>query len=294
MSAMGRLTSTHQIDIMFIRLVDYLTAEQHILKADFNPASDMQCNSVSVSPNHHWIAGNCWQAGENYLYFLNLQNGTSKTLHSPDHPCLSSEYRSRNWWYFSWSPDGQRLAVSCETSKQVYISCLVTPATNEFDCRPNGYYRPEAWSPDGSKVVVFEEQIGRNDELLVTDAACFGSQSSCPEYYRSSLEPVWEEPGAYTFDVVWDPTGNNIIWSVYANHLDQQGPTTIWVADLESGEKHSFDQARGTAIQSITPDGRWLLIQIDMVGLRLLSVDGQVLKGIPNFNGSFLGWLVVP
>ena len=277
-------TKIYRIDNILIWSFRLQTGKQHVWKVVFVPESGFLCTEVSVSPNHTWIAGNCRKGAENYLYFVNIQKRTVETLNSDEHSCsISTKYPETHWNYFSWSPDDKWLSATCDDGSEALNSCLVSPISGEFACPlPQQYYSPVAWSPDSTKVALLDQ-----GSLLVTDRSCLQDIHKCPEYLRSPTMP--QALGGAS----WDETGNNIVWSTYDISVGQEGPATISIANLITGDRRKIAGPAGANVKAISPDEKWIVLS-NHDGWMLLSMNGQILRRLPRDADPFLGWLVVP
>ncbi|HTX92919.1 MAG TPA: hypothetical protein VMC09_17035 [Anaerolineales bacterium] len=143
----------------------------------------------------------------------------------------------------------------------------------------------QSWSPDGSKTALYD-----HGDLVIVDASCLKSSQPCTDVVRSHLP---EAPSALKIAWTWD--GKVAVWSTYYNGLDQVGFTTISFADLESGKITQISGPRGADLESISPDGKWLLLfsqENPGEGWILLSTNGQIVRR--QNIGNFRGWLVIP
>jgi len=151
-----------------------------------------------------------------------------------------------------WSPDGRRIAFTCETLPRGERTCLVnadgsglhelrqTPGTGEEDVWPQ-------WSPDGRRLVV-QRQLGNRRAVFVIDADGGNPRRLTPWSLRGG------EPD-------WSPDGKRIVFT-----SNEDGPASVsanlYTVRPDGTGLTQLTHASGGHIQylsaSFSPDGRWL------------------------------------
>ena len=153
-----------------------------------------------------------------------------------------------------WSPDGKRIAFTCEVLPKGERTCVVnadgtglrelaqTPGTGEEDVWPQ-------WSPDGRRLVV-QRQLGNRRAVFVLDADGRNPHRITPWSLRGG------EPD-------WSPDGMRIVFT-----SNEDGPAKIsanlYVVRLDGSGLTQLTHASGGHVQylsaSFSPDGKWLTV----------------------------------
>jgi TolB protein len=153
-----------------------------------------------------------------------------------------------------WSPDGQRIAFTCESQPQGERTCVIgadgtglhqltqTPGTGEDDEWPQ-------WSPDGRRLAV-QRVIGDRRAVFVIDAGGKNPRRLTPWSLRGG------EPD-------WSPDGTRIVFT-----SNQNGPSKVsanlYTVRPDGTGLTQLTHAKGGHVQylsaSFSPDGKWLTV----------------------------------
>jgi Tol biopolymer transport system component len=153
-----------------------------------------------------------------------------------------------------WSPDGRRIAFTCEALPKGERTCVVnadgsglqeltqTPGVGEEDAWPQ-------WSPDGRRLVI-QRQVGARRAVFVIDADGRNPRRITPWTLRGG------EPD-------WSPDGKRIVFT-----SNEDGPpavsANIYIVRPDGTGLTQLTHARGGNMQylsaSFSPDGRWLTV----------------------------------
>lgn len=153
-----------------------------------------------------------------------------------------------------WSPDGKRIAFTCESQPKGQRTCVVsadgsgsheleqTPGAGEEDVWPQ-------WSPDGRRLVV-QRQLGSRRAVFVIDADGENPRRLTPWSLRGG-EPDWA------------PNGKRIVFT-----SNEDGPSNVsanlYTVRPDGTGLVQLTHARGGHVQylsaSFSPDGKWLTV----------------------------------
>jgi TolB protein len=153
-----------------------------------------------------------------------------------------------------WSPDGQRIAFTCESLPKGERTCVVdadgtglhgliqTPDAGEEDVWPQ-------WSPDGRRLAV-QRQLGNRCAVFVIDADGRNPHRVTPWGLRGG------EPD-------WSPDGTRIVFT-----SNENGPSKVsanfYTVRPDGTGLTQLTHARGGNVQylsaSFSPDGKWLTV----------------------------------
>ena len=275
-------TNSYFISEMQILSFRFGTGEQHVWRVTFHPESGILCQSVSLSPDHTQIAGNCKSGEENQIYLFDIRDATSKIFKPADNLCADSEDNSYYWTIFNWSPNSEWLSATCHDGNNYYSTCFLSLITGDFSCPNPGFItRIYAWSPSGNKVAT-----DGDEGIVVVDWICIVQSSDCQVNYSIPWTGVLN-------GFAWDWSGEKIAWAMYPMDYVNPGDTTIAIANIETGETIQIQGpiGGGPGIGSFSPTGDWIAFND---GEAIISVDSQIIRPLPSNLGVFMGWLIIP
>ena len=295
-----------------IQYIDLLTGETKVWLATMRVDEKMLCYGEYLSDDFHWLSGNCWKDGENYVYLIDLLKGEGRYLYSPRTPCLSAgaSYNNRGirfpagWTLSNWLSGENSLWARCmNDTQEIIMNCQIALPSGEFSCQQPSYDQSDYYqinrSPNGTKVAIWVEPNGQEEKryIFVTDWDCIKDIQACREYVHIPIGYGFDGSGA-----VWNNTGTRFIWSKFAWAGNGPGLTTVGILDLNSGATTTISAPAGAYVQVVSPDDRWIVLKNDQ-DLMLLSINGQILRRLPrpdlplrpgDWPPQYLGWLVIP
>lgn len=142
----------------------------------------------SVSPSGRYMVGRLG-GGNNIGAIFDLTQDLTGANPPTRNPLSRDPSPSLNWWFSTWSPDEERLAVTVgpgDASQQLRLVNARTGAlVNHGGTAPSGVTHP-AWSPDGKQVAVIRDidtwgghpSVGNLALIDLHDNDVFGSMST--------------------------------------------------------------------------------------------------------------------
>jgi hypothetical protein len=127
---------------------------------------------------------------------------------------------------------------------------------------PPAFYNSPVISPDGTLAAVIRSETPRSSSIWLVDLAG-----------RRDPQPVTTAPGR-SFAPVWSHDGRRIFFS-----NDREGRERIYAKDIASGGSESVvheSPALFKQVTSVTPDGKWLVVQelVSQTDLYLVPIGG--------------------
>ena len=145
--------------------------------------------------------------------------------------------------FAAWSPDGTQLAIIREVEGNDRLEYPIGKVLYET----NGNLSDVRVSPDGERVAFFEHPQKNDDRGSVNMVDLDGKKTMLTDGY-------WSERG-----IAWSPDGKEVLFSASLS-----GGNFMIFAVTFDGLRRTADQSPGGLIlQSIAPDGRWLVNRID-------------------------------
>jgi TolB protein len=145
----------------------------------------------------------------------------------------------------AWSPDGSRLAWSCD--KDICISNADGSEQEKLLASVNEEQQPE-WSPDG-EWIVFSRQDPVPDTINYSEPRIFKVEVDDPENVIQLTDFVAADPE-------WSPDGSEIVFA----RGDYWGAEGIWAIKPDgSGVRKLLDEYSQNATPDWTPSGRRLM-----------------------------------
>lgn len=198
-----------------------------------------------------------------------------------------------NGFFFTWSPDSQRIAFACHNEQYL---CIANPDGSDLlriDVPPNTAVREMSWSTDGSLIAFALLDIDyRNSELYVIHADGSGMQLLLEAGTDFHESPVWSPDSSRI--AFRSGEQNNNIGEIYV--IEPDGTNLINLTQslngTEFGATWSPDSTRIAFFSHGYPDGDGLFLYItnaDGTGLREIAENlswdfhdgGPVLFWIP-------------
>ena len=143
----------------------------------------------------------------------------------------------------AWSPDGTQLAIIREVEGKDRLEYPIGKVLVEV----NGNLSDLRVSPDGNRIAFFEHPQKNDDRGSVNMVDLDGKKTMLTDGY-------WSERG-----IAWSPDGKEVLFSASLS-----GGNFMIFAVTFDGLRRTADQSPGGLIlQSIAPDGRWLVNRID-------------------------------
>lgn len=278
-----------------IWLVDF-EGKRNSRRFAFGPANEY---APRFSPDGGWIGFLSNRGGAVQVYRIRIDGGEAIPVTS-----LSGDVNS-----FSWSPDGDRLAVTAvdpvpderkrdddDGDDERHIDredrygrlWIVDVETGEgWIATPESLHvQSAAWSPDGSRIAIVTSRRPTNDET----------------YFHSGLELLdpatkervflEEEVGG---DAGWSPDGESIAFMKRLEHPEVTvGVPVVAVMDIESGVTKllGLNDAVTTRSPRWMPDGKRLMV-VEMDGVRrklaYLAIGSDELDEIEEIPGPYYG-----
>ena len=127
----------------------------------------------------------------------------------------------------AWSPDGNRIAFSCQKLTDIADNiCVVNKTTGKVSVMthgdPVGDEEPGGWSPDGKRFVGSGSYLGL-DAVVRHDVFVLGSNG----------RPKWLHTKGYSSSASWSPDGKLVLYDSTRNNM-----TNLYVANPDgSGEQ---------------------------------------------------------
>ncbi len=177
----------------------------------------------------------------------------------------------------AWSPDGTRIAFSCNReygNREVYVVNADGSGQTPLTDNP-GWDAVPAWSPDGSRIT-FESDRDGNKEIYVMNAAGSG-QTRLTDNPGSDAVPAWS------------PDGSRI---AFYSHRD--GNTEIYVMNADgTGQTNLTNNPAHDEEPSWSPDGSRLAFFSDRDGnfeIYVMNADGSDVVRLTTAGGWFPVW----
>jgi Tol biopolymer transport system component len=186
----------------------------------------VELESPSISADARRIAAVGWcrdrQRDSSALYTLNIDGSGLRQI--ADGPGTAS-----------WSPDGQRLAVSLDSG----IVVMAADGTQRRVITTGG---DASWSPDGAWIAFFDSMPGNPEAAGIFVARPDGSGRR--EVFRNRMRSTYERgwgpirEGEPEHGLVWSPDSR---WIAFARTFDRG--TSIWRVEVESGRVEQVTRA---------------------------------------------------
>jgi Tol biopolymer transport system component len=189
----------------------------------------------------------------------------------------------------SWSPDGLKIAFTLTDRGSTTVRVMNADGTNQRDI-VNGYLYPNAWSPNGSQLLV--SQSGTRAVWAVN-----ADGSSPIKVYEPTPSAAYPYVGVQ--NAVWSPDGSKVALSPYfcdfTRCLDDLVYSTVMVVQADGS--HPTRGVGGGAISPIwSPDGAKIVFADNYSDLFVMNADTSGITQITN-GGSVSGpssWQSVP
>ncbi|MEX2536410.1 MAG: S9 family peptidase [Trueperaceae bacterium] len=162
---------------------------------------------------------------------------------------------------FSWSPDGTKIAFTCDLNgdemHQVFVVDAAGGWPRQLTDNPSVQYTVSDWTPDGKHIVI----TGNDREPSEMDPQLLDAKTG---------EAARLLTGGILYGTALSPDGRNLIIVDFRSNTDQN----LYVLDLESGEKTLVTPHEGEAIFQPT---HW---EKDNRGFYLLTNQGREYTGL--------------
>jgi Tol biopolymer transport system component len=286
-SSHGALWSPDGTKIAFVRST-VTTFHDHsqlcVMNAD---GSNQKCPSGEDAQSPAWSPdstqivfslGSVSGAGLIFKSDIYAMNADGSNLRS-----LTNSNPNESAYFPSWSPDGMKIAFSHSDRKTATVRVMNADGSNQRDIL-NGFSYPQAWSPDGSK-------------LLVRPSGTFGVWAVNAD--GSSLtkvhEPIPSPAFQFDYDPVWSPDGSKVAFSSIFCYSDCNYSETSEVMVVNADGSHPTQGVGYYAVSPTwSPDGTRIIFS-ENPGLFVMNADGSGVTNVTNGSGGFEpSWQAVP
>jgi Tol biopolymer transport system component len=157
----------------------------------------------------------------------------------------------------SWSPDGNYLLASCDTS--LFLFSLVTGEKFQLPTECWGICNDVRWSPDG-KWIIFQTGVHMDsslDGVFLVSTDCFSKPSSCSKNNLGRISPLYDTPQA------WSPDGKFVVMKSRRDRSSEENTVELEFIDVQTKLVQHRIEIPGTNeryLRSLawSPDGEWI------------------------------------
>jgi eukaryotic-like serine/threonine-protein kinase len=171
----------------------------------------------------------------------------------------------------SFSKDGQWVAYVTYPEGILWRSKLDGSEKLQLSSPPVYTMLPR-WSPDGSKILYFDVEIGVPSRIYEVPAAGGAPQELMPNVSGNQADPAWS------------PDGNQLAFGGISN----AGPTAIHILDMKTRQITTLPDSDGFFSPRWSPDGKYLVaLPSDSSGMELFNFKTQkwtvLVKGLVGY-----------
>ncbi|MFH2102227.1 MAG: hypothetical protein ABIJ39_02565 [Chloroflexota bacterium] len=283
------VVQSNDTEQVLVRALDLRDGEMHSWRLIARDGSG--CHHIeSLSPDGELLPIVCRRGDVSALYLFDPVQGHGRSVLLDFYPCM--RYADRFLWLGQWI-DADRIWAYCgagEGGGSYDISgCLAYVMTGEVTCREHAD-RLKAVSPDGERIILFEEEPGYPDDYYyITDVECLTDEAACQELGR--IEQMVAGLGSV---FVWNHAGSEIAYSTAWSPTTTNFHTILALVDGENFTLRVVAQGIPGAhyVLGFSPDDQWMLMEGGDVSVTWVSVATGYLHQIADVG--FLGWYVVP